>query len=222
MAWPLTPLTTYLPGQLPAIKAADLNAFQNAINRGFAGTYSTAGLVLDGVGGNTVAPAPGSLTASGDGKFAGALSVAGSARVVGSISAGGGLSAGGSIVTGGFVELGASAGGTKAPTPQVARGILYADSCVVAFGQTDNQGNLNAGFGVQSIANGGSPGFFDVTLQLTVPNRLIPVANTSAGVPALVLSTMVNTHTVRFQTYAFQNGAWAFLTLPLSFVVFGV
>jgi hypothetical protein len=51
MAWPNTPLTTYVPNSTPAIKAADLNAFQSAINGISAGSTSIAGAVLDGVGG---------------------------------------------------------------------------------------------------------------------------------------------------------------------------
>ena len=41
MAWPLTPLTTYLPASTPAIKAADLNAIQDAITQAFRGTCKT-------------------------------------------------------------------------------------------------------------------------------------------------------------------------------------
>ncbi len=65
MAWPLTPLTTYLPASTPAIKAADLNAIQDAITQAFRGTYSYAGIVIDGAGGNVVAPDAGSLRATG-------------------------------------------------------------------------------------------------------------------------------------------------------------
>ena len=48
MAWPLTPLTTYVAGLAPAIKAFDLNSLQNAINRIVGATYSLAALVMDG------------------------------------------------------------------------------------------------------------------------------------------------------------------------------
>lgn len=59
MAWPATPLTTYSAGTTPTIKAFDLNAFQSAINGIITGTYSLKGLLLDGTGGNVVAPPPG-------------------------------------------------------------------------------------------------------------------------------------------------------------------
>lgn len=65
MAWPLTPRTTYIADSTPAIKADDLNALQEGVNRALLGTYSYAGLVVDGAGGAPVAPDPGSLRASG-------------------------------------------------------------------------------------------------------------------------------------------------------------
>jgi len=65
MAWPSTPLTSYLSGGLPAIKAFDLNAFQAAINGVVNATYSLLGLVIDGVGGNVVVPTAGALMLSG-------------------------------------------------------------------------------------------------------------------------------------------------------------
>lgn len=61
MAWPNTPLTTYIPGMPPAIQAADLNAFQSAINRIINGTYSLRGVVVDGTGGSVVVPTVGAV-----------------------------------------------------------------------------------------------------------------------------------------------------------------
>ncbi len=59
MAWPSTPLTTYIASSTPSIKAADLNAIQNAINKIILGTYTIKNLVLDGVGGaSTSLPGP--------------------------------------------------------------------------------------------------------------------------------------------------------------------
>lgn len=55
MAWPQTPLTTYLPGTTPWISAADLNAFQAGVTGIVNGTYSLAGFKVDGVGGTVVA-----------------------------------------------------------------------------------------------------------------------------------------------------------------------
>jgi hypothetical protein len=63
-AWPTTPLTTYVSGTTPAIKAADLNAFQTAINKGFLGEYTYKGIVVDGTGGAGTTPNAGSVTVS--------------------------------------------------------------------------------------------------------------------------------------------------------------
>src|SRR5690349_3399956 len=105
MAWPLTPLTTYLPGSLPAIKAADLNAIQSAINRGFLGTYSYAGIVVDGVGGQDAAPIAGGLKTSGP------------------------------VVAGGPVTVGGTAfGKSSLPTPIPAPGAIYSDTRIIAAG----------------------------------------------------------------------------------------
>lgn len=69
MAWPNTPLTTYLSGGLPFIKAFDLNAFQSAINGIINATYSLKAVEIDGTGGAIVVPVAGtaklSATASG-------------------------------------------------------------------------------------------------------------------------------------------------------------
>ena len=71
MAWPQTPLTTYLPGTTPWISAADLNAFQSGITGIINGTYSLAGFEVDGVGGTAIsAPA-------GTGKVSAALTAVG-------------------------------------------------------------------------------------------------------------------------------------------------
>ena len=62
MAWPNTPLTTYIANTTPAIKASDLNAFQAAINRIINGTYSLKSVVIDGTGGTVTAPPTGTLS----------------------------------------------------------------------------------------------------------------------------------------------------------------
>lgn len=72
MAWPNSPLTSYLSGGLPAIKAFDLNAFQAAINGIINATYSLLGVVIDGTGGNVVTPVAGALVLSGTASAAGA------------------------------------------------------------------------------------------------------------------------------------------------------
>lgn len=65
MAWPLTPLTTYLAGLPPAIKAFDLNAIQATINSIVGGVLSLKALVLDGTGGLVVAPPAGTGVCTG-------------------------------------------------------------------------------------------------------------------------------------------------------------
>lgn len=64
MAWPSTPLTTYVAGSAPTIKAFDLNAFQSAINGIVNATYSLAAVVVDGTGGAIVATTPGTTQVS--------------------------------------------------------------------------------------------------------------------------------------------------------------
>lgn len=59
--WPSTPLTSYVAGTAPAIKASDLNAFQSGINGLINGTYSLAGGVIDGTGGAVVVPTANAL-----------------------------------------------------------------------------------------------------------------------------------------------------------------
>ncbi len=62
MAWPSTPLTSYVSNTVPAIKAFDLNAFQMGVNGIINGTYSHKGLVIDGLGGALSTPTSGALT----------------------------------------------------------------------------------------------------------------------------------------------------------------
>lgn len=64
MAWPLTPLTSYVAGTTPAIKAADLNAMQATTNQQIAGTVTVAALVCDGTGGSAATPVAGTIKPS--------------------------------------------------------------------------------------------------------------------------------------------------------------
>lgn len=64
MAWPSTPLTSYVAHSTPVIKAADLNSFQSGINGIINGTYSLAAFVVDGTGGMVTTPLAGSGTVS--------------------------------------------------------------------------------------------------------------------------------------------------------------
>lgn len=64
MAWPSTPLTTYVAGSAPTIKAFDLNAFQSAITGIVNATYSLAAVVADGTGGAIVATTAGTTQVS--------------------------------------------------------------------------------------------------------------------------------------------------------------
>lgn len=61
MAWPKSPLTAYVANNVPVIKAADLNAFQDWINALTNNTVSILGLGIDSVGGNAVTPQPGAV-----------------------------------------------------------------------------------------------------------------------------------------------------------------
>lgn len=65
MAWPATPLTTYVPSFTPAIKAFDLNAFQSAINGLVNGTYKLAAVTTTtGTAGSAVSPIAGTVQAA--------------------------------------------------------------------------------------------------------------------------------------------------------------
>ena len=65
MAWPLTPLTTYLAGLPPAIKAFDLNAIQTTINSILTGAITLKAVSVDSTGGALSAPQAGTLRATG-------------------------------------------------------------------------------------------------------------------------------------------------------------
>ena len=64
MAWPLTPLTTYLAGLPPGIKAFDLNAIQTTLNQLFNGSISVKSLIADAVGGVVTALPAGEIRAN--------------------------------------------------------------------------------------------------------------------------------------------------------------
>jgi hypothetical protein len=66
MAWPFTPLTTYISGSLPAVKALDLNELQEYINHWINGDVSVMHATVDGTGDvDTSAQANGTLVVSG-------------------------------------------------------------------------------------------------------------------------------------------------------------
>lgn len=65
MAWPSTPLTTYVANFTPAIKALDLNSFQSGINGIVNGTYKLQAVTTTaGTPGSAVAPIAGTLQAA--------------------------------------------------------------------------------------------------------------------------------------------------------------
>lgn len=125
MAWPTTPLTSYLPGSTPPIKASDLNSLQDAINKAFLGKYSFAGLVVDGFGGNPVTPPGGGLSLTGGANIGGGVQCA-------SLFAAGNLAAGGNVSAGGSVAVGARALSAAVPGTAVQKGVLYGDACPIA------------------------------------------------------------------------------------------
>jgi len=63
MAWPFTPLTTYVVGTV--VPPTDLNSIESAINGIFGATQTLKALQVDGVGANTAAVAAGNIVASG-------------------------------------------------------------------------------------------------------------------------------------------------------------
>lgn len=119
MAWPNTPLTSYLAGGLPAIKAFDLNAFQAAINGIINATLSLLGVVIDGTGGNLVTPTPGALMLSGSASGAAAPTTAvpwGTVFREGSVFGSAAIDAAGALVAGYNVK---SVGARAATDPYV-------------------------------------------------------------------------------------------------------
>lgn len=170
MAWPTTPLTTYLPGSLPAIKAADLNAIQSAINRGFLGTYSYAGIVIDGVGGQDATPIAGGLKTSG------------------------------SVVAGGPVTVGGTMFSKSLPTPVPSAGAIYSDTRIIAAGFFYANATLAYGFNISSIARTPSvaTGSFIVTLVITPgASMLVPVASAFVATNAAAQAAMQDPKSVR-------------------------
>ena len=225
MAWPTTLLTTYLPNSLPAIKAADLMAIQTAINRGFLVTYSFAGLVLDGAGGQDAVPIPGGLKTSGAIVAAGAVQCA-------SLSSGANVSAGGSLSAGGSVAVGARALSAAVPSPPIQKGVLYGDACPIALASIAGNGVVHVGFGIQAVkwygTPGGTPpnGTYDITLQLAAAGNyqtLIPIAcgaNTGNGVFAS--ASGIANNIVRVQTYETSFSTTATFPMDFSLVVYAL
>jgi len=213
MAWPITPLTTYLPGSTPAIKASDLNAIQDAINKAFLGKYSFAGLIVDGVGGNAAAPPAGGLSLTGAANIGGAVQCA-------ALSAGGSVAASGNVSAGGSVAVGARALSAAVPGTAVQKGLLYGDACPIALAHIAGNGTVVVGFGIQSIKwYGGNNGTYDITLQLAAAGNyatLIPIACgaiTGNGVFASAIG--ISNNVVRVQTYETSFSTTA--TFPMDF-----
>jgi hypothetical protein len=178
MAWPTTPLTTYLPGSLPAIKAADLNAIQSAINRGFLGTHSYAGLVLDGVGGQDATPIAGGLKTCVP------------------------------VVAGGPVTVGGTAFAKTLPSPVPLPGAIYSDTRIIAAGFFYANATMYCGFNIASISRfpNIATGTFLIGLSVT-PGALmlVPVANGSSN--CIAQATMQDAKTIRVDLFNLQGAA---------------
>lgn len=179
MAWPVSLLTTYIPNSLPAIKAADLMAIQSAINRGFLGTYSFAGLVLDGAGGKDAVPVPGGINASGP------------------------------IVAGGPITVGGAALGRTAPTPTPQRGTLYGDSLIFAFGFFYANAQLVYGMNIASCAHTGTGTFVVTLVNGSVADigTIVPVAGMFTGVAAYVGAAVATKNTINISMFNAQGAA---------------
>jgi hypothetical protein len=176
MAWPTTPLTTYLPASLPAIKSADLNAIQSAINRGFLGTYSYAGIVIDGTGGQDATPVAGGLKTSGP------------------------------IVAGGAVTIGGAAFGKSLPTPIPVPGAIYSDTRIIAAGFFYANATMYGGFNIASIARfpNIATGTFLIGLSVTSgAQMLVPVANGTSN--CIAQATMQDGKTIRVDVFNLQG-----------------
>lgn len=192
MAWPTTPLTTYLPGSLPAIKAADLNAIQSAINRGFLGTYSYAGLVIDGAGGQDAAPIPGGLKTSGP------------------------------IVAGGPITVGGTVFSKALPSPPPEPGAVYGDTRIIAAGFFYANAGLAYGFNVASVARFPNipSGSFTISLIAgSASAMLVPVACVLAAASGASAQTGVQDgKTVRVDI---TNAQGALTDQPFYLIVVG-
>ena len=195
MAWPITPLTTYVASSTPVIKASDLNDIQTAINRAFLGTYSFRWIKVDGVGGVSSTVTSGSVNA---------VTVETSAG----IGAGGNIVAQGYIqAAGNYLQAGLSISSATAPTAAVERGATYYDTAPLAWAKVTNNGStatLVRGVNIAS-ASFSSTGNVLVTLTTGATNTLCPVATiqdpngTAHGDITLVSSS---TTTIRVLTWA--------------------
>ena len=179
MAWPTTLLTTYIPNSLPAIKATDLMAIQTAINRGFLGTYSYSGLVLDGVGGQDAVPIPGGLKTSG------------------------------AVVAGGPVTLGGTAMGRTAPTPAPQRNTLYGDSLIFAYGFFYANAQLVYGMNIASCARTGTGTFVVTLINASVGDigTIVPVVGIFTGVAAYGGAAVATPKTINITMFNAQGAA---------------
>jgi len=191
MAWPLTPLTTYLQSSLPAIKAFDLNAIQDAITRIVRGTYTLFGLVLDGTGGGNAIPPAGGIVASGV------------------IRAGELVSAGPVSATTATLSANIFAG--AAPTADPGPGTLYADTVPFAAAMFGPGGDFHYGFNVASIT---SPrvGVYEVKfIRRAVTNwggsfGLLPVASVFGVTGIGTAVSVVDANTLLINTFATATG----------------
>lgn len=179
MAWPRDPMTSYVPGSLPPIKASDLNALQDGVNRAFRGTYSYAGIVVDGTGGNSVTPPPGG------------------------------------------VALSARAVGRSQPTPPTPPGVLFADSCVTAFGAVGPDGTLLGGFGIASVARVGA-GSYRITTQQEAPFGWAPVGSVNTSLIAVLQIGYAAVDAFTVNIFSFNNGSWQPLDAAFQFIAYAI
>lgn len=126
MAWPLTPLRTYIANSLPAIAAADLNSIQSAINWLFGGVKTVASVEADGTGGAPSTASAGNVVAAGS-----------------VVTAFGDVSSGRDVLATRKVSAsGAISSATPGVGQSVSPGAIYKDTAPIAWGWIQNNGAI--------------------------------------------------------------------------------
>jgi|SRR5579871_1814606 len=197
MAWPLTPLTTYVANSTPAIKAADLNALQKFDNDVMLANLSFRALKIDGTGGVDLSGAP---------PAAGSLSVSNGATIVAgglTVTTGGILVSNndivttiGSLISGYYLKSNTNASGTPAGaaprTSTVPLGTSFGDGLIIGWAVVQGGANptLIRGYNVYDVTGG--TGNVTVTFNTSPANPTQGCAVASASTSNAVCNTSTN------------------------------